>query len=163
MLNHAASRSMHRTHSLTCHINWVVASELDRSDPDRPALERARASGQLRGLRVLFVEDELLVAIVTEEDLQSAGCVVLGPYTTLASAMEAARTQEFDLAILDINLKGDMVYPLADELVKERLPFVFLTGYASVSVPERFRSAPRIAKPLNPAALIEAIRRILPH
>jgi DNA-binding response OmpR family regulator len=109
-------------------------------------------------MRVLIAEDEFLVGIQLEEDLRSAGCSIVGPFSRLATATLAARRERFDLALLDINLNGDRVYPLADELSARGVPFIFLSGYLSAALPERFRKAPRIAKPHDPAALLKAIR-----
>ena len=112
-------------------------------------------------MRVLVVEDEFLVGIQLEEDLRAAGCSIVGPFVSLETATVAARSERFDLALLDINLSGDPVYPLADELSARGVPFIFLSGYLSAALPERFRGSPQIAKPHDPAALLEAIRAAL--
>ncbi len=115
----------------------------------------------MQGLRVLVAEDEFLVALLLEEELRLNGCSVVGPFTTLAVALQAARREAFDLAILDINLNGEMVYPLADELLARGAPFLFVSGYGSVNLPERFKPLPRVPKPYDPAALLREIRQIL--
>ena len=97
-------------------------------------------AGTMNGLRVLIVEDEFLLAMSLEDDLVSAGCSPVGPFSNLASAIEATRREEFDLAILDVNLNGEPIYPLADELLSRRKPFVLVTGYGAASLPERFRT-----------------------
>jgi DNA-binding response OmpR family regulator len=109
-------------------------------------------------MRILITEDEFLVGIQLEQDLRSAGCSIVGPFGTLETATEAARRERFDLALLDINLNGEPVYPLADELSARAVPFIFLSGYLSAALPERFKGSPQIAKPHDPAALIKAIR-----
>ena len=114
-------------------------------------------------MRVLIAEDEFLVGIQLEEDLRSAGCSIVGPFGTLETATVASRRERFDLALLDINLNGDLVYPLADELSARGVPFIFLSGYLSAALPERFRGSPLIAKPHDPAALIEVIRAAVPQ
>ncbi len=113
--------------------------------------------------RLLLVEDEFLLSALLVQDLQAAGYEVLGPYATLASAMAAARSGSFDAAILDINLKGELVYPLAEELTRQQIPFLFLSGYALVNMPERFRSHPRIAKPASWTLLLKEIQAMLRH
>ena len=113
-------------------------------------------------MRVLIAEDEFLVGVQLEEDLRSAGCSIVGPFSTLEAATRASRRERFDLAILDINLNGDKVYPLADELSSRGVPFIFLSGYVSAALPERFRESPQIAKPHDPAALIKEIRAAVP-
>jgi len=117
-------------------------------------------SSALLGVRVLIVEDEFLVALQLEDDLKSAGAETVGPYGDLVSATAAAKREDFDVAVLDINLNGRLVYPLADELTARETPFVFVSGYGLSNLPERFRSAPRMAKPYDLAGLIGEIRRL---
>jgi len=112
----------------------------------------------LDGVRVFVVEDEFLLGIALEEDLKAAGCVVLGPFRSLARAREAARTEVFDLAILDINLAGELVYPLAEEMIARGKPFVFLSGYGAADMPNRFRAVRRLSKPHNAALLLQEMR-----
>lgn len=114
-------------------------------------------------LRILVVEDEFLVAIVLEEDLKTFGIDVVGPYSSLEAATEAARNEAYDLAILDVNLNGTMVYPLAEELIERGKPFLFLSGYESVHLPERLRTVPRLAKPYYPRALVGLISELVRH
>jgi CheY-like chemotaxis protein len=128
-------------------------------------LPAARAAGDVApsfdGLRVLVVEDEYLVALLLEEDLRSAGCIIVGPHTSLAAATAAGVSEPLDLAVLDVNLNGEMVYPLADHLAGRGIPLVFLTGYGAGHFPERFRTAPRVSKPHDRAALIRELERAL--
>jgi CheY-like chemotaxis protein len=114
----------------------------------------------LSGLRVLVVEDEFLVSIALEEDLGEAGAVVIGPCNDLRAGLEAARTQAFDVAVLDVNLDGTHVYPLADELSGLGIPFVFLSGYTAADLPLRFATQRRLSKPYEPSRLIEEIARL---
>ena len=111
-------------------------------------------------MRILIVEDEFFPGVLLEEDLRAAGWTTLGPYPTLSQAMSAAAAEQFDLAVLDINLKGEMVYPLADELTARGIPFMFLSGYTGRDLPERFRELPKLSKPYNAALLREEIERI---
>jgi DNA-binding response OmpR family regulator len=112
----------------------------------------------LSGKSILLVEDEFLLAIQLEELLRSLGGIVRGPFGKLDDALEAARRDDFDLAILDINLSGTMVYPLADDLRERGVPFVFLSGYSGSNLPERFRAVTRLNKPCDPDMLIAALR-----
>lgn len=132
--------------------------EAKRKYPDRAQQTDA---GPLQGLRILVVEDEFLLACSLEEDLRAAGCDVIGPFPDLARAQEAARRERFDLAVLDINLNGEMVYPLADELQARGALFVFLSGYGLANLPERFRDAARLAKPYDLPSLRRQIQRTL--
>jgi CheY-like chemotaxis protein len=119
------------------------------------------ATARFDGVRVLVVEDEYLVAVLLEEDLLAAGCSVAGPYTTLAAARAAVLAEPPDLAILDVNLNGEMVYPLAEQLADSGIPMVFLSGYDVGHFPDRFRASPRVAKPHDRAILLRAIGRAL--
>jgi two-component system, response regulator PdtaR len=105
------------------------------------------------------VEDEFLLRLELEEWLRSAGCAIIGPFSALEPARTmAARREPIDLAILDTNLNGQMVYPLADDLLASGVPVIFLTGYEKASLPVRFRVVPQVSKPYDPAALIREIR-----
>ena len=126
-------------------------------EPRNRELRRTAA----RPMRVLIAEDEFLVGFQLEEDLRSAGYSIVGPFNTLPTATQAARRERFDLAILDINLNGQMVYPLADELWARGIPFIFLSGYVSGDLPARFRRSPQLTKPHDPAALSKEIRTVL--
>jgi DNA-binding response OmpR family regulator len=130
------------------------------SDPGSSHSAAPRTAKSLSGARILVVEDEFLLALQLEELLQSRGCTVLGPFKSLEDAMAASR-EPFDLAILDINLKGTMVYPLADDLLARGRPFLFLSGYTLSNLPERFRSAVRLGKPCEPETLIKAVQSLL--
>ena len=109
--------------------------------------------------RILVVEDESLLAMELEELLQSEGYSIVGPFSNLARATESALHETIDLALLDTNLNGEMVYPLADNLSARGIPFIFLTGYGASNLPERFRAAPRMAKPYDPASLTRELSR----
>jgi CheY-like chemotaxis protein len=111
--------------------------------------------------RILIAEDEFLVAVLLEQDVTEAGYGVVGPFTGLPEALNAARDGGFDLALLDINMNGHMAYPLADELLARDVPFIFLSGYAAQDLPERFRACPRVAKPYDVAVLLREIVRLM--
>jgi CheY-like chemotaxis protein len=125
---------------------------------ESPARTSDAISSALMGVRILIVEDEFLVALQLEDDLKALGGETVGTYGDLASATDAARREEFDVAVLDINLNGRLVYPLADELAARGVPFIFVSGYSMTNLPERFRAAPRIAKPYSVAALVSEVR-----
>jgi DNA-binding response OmpR family regulator len=110
-------------------------------------------------MRVLIVEDEFLAAILLEEELRLAGCDTVGPFYTLAQARSAAKTERFDLVVLDINLNGEMVYPLARDLLARGIPFIFLSGYATRDLPKEFQDHPRLSKPFDPILLRQRIER----
>ena len=112
----------------------------------------------LEGLKVLVVEDNLLLAEVTKILLEDSGCEVVGPAGWLQRGLELAEQEPLDGAILDINLHGDMSFPIAEVLRTRGVPFVFVTGYEDRSiVPMAYRSAPRLDKPVVDERLIEAM------
>jgi DNA-binding response OmpR family regulator len=115
----------------------------------------------LAGLRVLVVEDEFLVALSLEEDLREAGCEIIGPIGDLAAATDAARAEKFDIALLDVNLKGEKIFAVADDLKARGVAFVLLSGYGKMDLPPRFHDAPRLAKPYDPQHLLREIERLV--
>jgi CheY-like chemotaxis protein len=108
----------------------------------------------LAGKRVLVVEDELLVSMLIEEILFAEGCTVAGPFTTLADALGAARNETFDIALLDVNLRGERVYPVVQILTDRGIPFMFLSGYGSGAVPDDHPEWRVCAKPFTADDLI---------
>ncbi len=125
------------------------------------AMEGPNAAGSLTGVRALIVEDEFLLALMLEEELNAAGCIIAHTAGDLAKARAAAHRADFDVALLDINLAGELVYPFADELAQAGIPFVFMSGYGISNFPERFLDSPRVAKPYEVSALIREIFRSL--
>ena len=81
------------------------------------------------GLRVLLVEDESMVALLLEDMLAELGHEVVGPVARLDKALEMAQRQALDVALLDVNLNGKEIYPVAEALAAREVPFVFVTGY----------------------------------
>jgi DNA-binding response OmpR family regulator len=75
-------------------------------------------NASLEGRRVLLVEDELMISMLIEDTLLDAGCDIIGPFTNLADALSAALNEAFDIALLDVNLRGEKVYPVADVLTR---------------------------------------------
>lgn len=128
------------------------------ADPDR-----STDIDHPNGARVLIVEDEGLLALQIEDIFQSAGSTVIGPFSDVTRARHAARHKAVDFAVLDTNLNGEPVYPLADELSANGIPFVFVTGYEASNLPERFRSIPRVSKPFDPADLTKQLQRAKPR
>ena len=119
----------------------------------------AKSATPLEGMRVLIVEDEYLLALLLEDELGSAGCALVESVSNLEKARAAVSRAEFDVALLDINLAGELVYPFADELAARGVAFVFLSGYGVANFPERFRDRPRVAKPYEFSELVRQISR----
>ena len=111
----------------------------------------------LTGKRILVVEDEYFIAKSLARDLQRAGADVLGPVPTVAEAMQLIGAGLFDAAVLDVNLRGEMAYPIADALTERRVPFVLATGYSGDTLPTRYASVPRCDKPVETDALAAAL------
>jgi two-component sensor histidine kinase/DNA-binding response OmpR family regulator len=99
--------------------------------------------------RVLLVEDEVLIGLMMRDLLTEAGYAVSGPHSSIAPAISAAEDTRFDGAVLDINLGAELIYPVADVLAGQGVPFVFVTGYDEHSVDSRFADVPILQKPLD--------------
>ena len=106
-------------------------------------------AASLAGLRVLVVEDDMLIAVHIEEMLQGLGCVVVGPVGKLDAAMRMADDEALDAAILDVNIRGGQVYPVAERLRARGVPFALASGYSDWALPEAFRNQPRLTKPFT--------------
>lgn len=106
-----------------------------------------------RSLRVLVVEDEMLVAVMLEEMLIDLGHEVAGTAANIEQATEMVERGGFDVAILDVNLNGTETYDIAERLDRRSLPFSFSTGYGRESLPERYRARPMLQKPFEQEAL----------
>jgi CheY-like chemotaxis protein len=115
------------------------------------------ADGAFGGLRVLVVEDETAVAMLIEDMLVELGCTVVGTASRLSRALQLLERVEADIAVLDVNLAGEEVYPVAEMLASRNLPFVFATGYGSGGVRKEWRDRPTLEKPFRQPQ----IRRVL--
>jgi DNA-binding NtrC family response regulator len=118
-------------------------------------------NSRLPGARVLLVEDELLVSWVAQDMLTDQGCVVLGPAASVHRALATIQAEAIDAAVLDINLDGELSYPVADALSALGVPYVFVTGYYRDRIPDAYRSIPVLQKPLRQSELGEAVARLL--
>lgn len=118
--------------------------------------------GDLKGRRVLVVEDELLLAMELEGLLSGRGCDVLGPAATVGQALAFLRDQQPEVAVLDVNLKGERVTPVAAVLRERGVPFVLITGYSEPQLSEpELQDAPRLDKPISSGALCCAMAQVL--
>jgi CheY-like chemotaxis protein len=109
------------------------------------------------GLRVLVVEDEALVAMLVEDMLADLGCVVIGPVAELDEALKVVADTEVDCAVLDVNLAGRPIFPVADALKAKGVPFAFASGYGEAGVRDDHRGAPVLQKPFREADLARAL------
>jgi len=101
----------------------------------------------LQGLRVLVVEDEAAISLLLEDMLLDFGCEVIGPAARLSAALDAVEREVVDLAILDVNVAGEPIYPVAETLARKGVPFVFSTGYGSAGIKDAYRDRPVLQKP----------------
>jgi DNA-binding response OmpR family regulator len=115
----------------------------------------------LKGVKVLVVEDEYLVASLIEQILEAAGCIVTGPIPRLSEALDAAHHENCDAAVLDVNLAGERIDPVADALCARDVPFLFVTGYGVNALPGEYTERPRVNKPFRMADLLCALSSIL--
>jgi CheY-like chemotaxis protein len=117
----------------------------------------------LAGKRILVVEDEILVYMLIESVLEEHECEALppAPRVPAALAMVAADSFAADAAILDLNLAGEPVYPVAERLTEKGVPFLFLTGYGEGALDERFKGRPIVQKPFRDGALLETLIQTL--
>src|SRR4051794_14329719 len=113
---------------------------------------------RLPGYRILVVEDETLLAVTIEEILQDLGCEVVGPIGRLDAALRSATHDRLDAAVLDISIRGGLVFPVAKQLLARGIPFVFASGYGEWALPADFADRPRVTKPFTVRELEAAIR-----
>lgn len=113
------------------------------------------------GKRVMVVEDEAMIWMLIEDSLVDHGCVAVGPLSRVDDALRAAETETVDAALLDVNLVGVPVYPVADVLVRRGIPFGFLTGYGEVGLREEYRKHPVLKKPFTQKNLVGLLGTLL--
>ena len=118
-------------------------------------------SPDLSNARILIVEDEYFLADDLARALERQGAEVVGPVGSLDEAEILVGEGKFDCAILDIILRGEMAFPIADRLESKGIPFIVASGYNSAAIPDRFLAVPRVEKPFNPGEVIAAIPNLL--
>lgn len=116
----------------------------------------------LNGCRVLVAEDEYLLANDIAHALVEAGAIVLGPVPSIEEALALVLSEpHIDLALLDINLRGEMIFAVADALADRGTAFAFATGYDSWTLPDRFAAVPRLEKPIRSRQLAKELALML--
>jgi CheY-like chemotaxis protein len=115
----------------------------------------------LAGRKVLVVEDQYLIADDLCELVERLGGRVVGPTSRVASALAALGSEAPDLALLDVNLEDELVYPVAAALRDAGIPFLFTTGYDATVIDPRFGEVPHLAKPISKGMLTEAVKQLL--
>jgi ActR/RegA family two-component response regulator len=113
----------------------------------------------LRGRRLLVIEDDYLIAAALERALEDRGAEVVGPAGSVEGALRLVEAEgdRLDGAVLDINLRDERVYPVADALAARGVPFVFLTGYDAQVIPDTYAGVPRSEKPVSTALLARTL------
>ncbi|WP_297803369.1 response regulator [uncultured Brevundimonas sp.] len=118
-------------------------------------------SDALAGRRVLIVEDESLVAMLLETILEDLECQIVGPAGSVEEGVNVAKAQDIDAALLDVNVAGQYVFPVAECLKERGIPFVFSTGYGEGGLPDQWRGHPTIQKPFTEVAVRDALAQAL--
>jgi CheY-like chemotaxis protein len=112
----------------------------------------------LQGLRVLVVEDDFLLADGLAEELAEHGLQVVGPVATVQQALRLLDDgTPIDAAILDVNIGGEMAYPVADRLAERGTPFLLASGYDAAALPARFRHVRSCEKPYVIGRILDAL------
>lgn len=111
-------------------------------------------------ITALLVEDEPLIAMMMADMLADFNFDVLGPFATVAKAISAVEQTNVHVALLDVNLAGEMVYPVASRLRELGVPFIFMTGYAPESIEMQFTGAPILKKPVDQTQLYRTLQRV---
>jgi DNA-binding response OmpR family regulator len=112
--------------------------------------------------RILVVEDEFIVAMGLEMVLTDAGYLVAGPLGRVDQALEAATNETFDAALLDVNVRGEEIYPVAEVLTRRGIPFAFLTGYGREAIAPEWTDATVLPKPFKAAELLATVQAFFP-
>jgi CheY-like chemotaxis protein len=112
----------------------------------------------LKGRLLLVVEDEYMLALEMGASLEEFGAVVLGPVGDIDDALDLIdETPTIDGAVLDLNIRGEMSFPVADALLERGIPIVFATGYDKSHIPSRYAHITRCEKPIAPAYVAKAL------
>ncbi|HJP98778.1 MAG TPA: response regulator [Rhodanobacteraceae bacterium] len=101
----------------------------------------------LEGCRVLIVEDDAMISMMLQDLLEDMGCQVVGVASRLEEARHKSEAEDFDVALLDVNLRGERTFPVAEAMQQHHRPFVLTTGYATTILPDSLRDATLLQKP----------------
>ena len=115
----------------------------------------------LEGRRILVVEDEMLVSMLIEDILLDLGCEIVGPASRVPKALEIALSERVDAALLDMNVAGERVFPVADALAERGIPFAFVSGYGDEVLDGSHAGRPVVKKPFPASALEVTLRACL--
>jgi DNA-binding response OmpR family regulator len=118
-------------------------------------------ASRLAGLRVLVIEDEMLISMLIEDLLAEYGCTVVGPFNRVVDALDVAHHQSIDLALLDVNIAGIKVYPVAEALHVRGIPFLLLSGYGEAAIPHDRPTWAACVKPFRTEELVKRLVALL--
>jgi CheY-like chemotaxis protein len=125
-------------------------------------MQHAQPQQSLTGRRVLIVEDEFFVADDLAQAVAQLGGEIVGPVPTCEEALVLlSMAEQIDIAVLDINLEDEAVFPVADALTRQGVPFLFATGYSQATVPPQYQHVPRWEKPFTPEDLAQALPKLM--
>jgi two-component sensor histidine kinase/CheY-like chemotaxis protein len=149
---------VYRDTGLECRIGFPLAEPETRLVPEPVEVQHDAAPVRRNNLRILVVEDSALAAMELCQTISDAGFVVVGPAGSIPEALALAERKDLSAAVLDVNLHGEPVFPVADALRKRKVPIVFVTGYGDQYVfPQDLRDARRLTKPVQADQLLDAI------
>ena len=114
-----------------------------------------------KGLRIFLVEDEAMIRMMVVDMIEELGHVVAAEAGQIDQALELAQSAEFDLAILDVNVRDKLITPVAELIKAREIPIIFATGYGSGGLPEGFREFPALPKPFQLETLAAAIDGVI--
>jgi DNA-binding NtrC family response regulator len=118
----------------------------------------------LAGRRIFVVEDEFLISLLLETALEDEHCTIIGPFDRVPAALAAAAAETVDLALLDVNVGGEKVYPVAEYFAERNIPFLLLSGFGDQAAPPRAANDPRwevFSKPFKIGALLGKMNDLL--
>jgi signal transduction histidine kinase/CheY-like chemotaxis protein len=155
-------------------ITWKISMKLPHSDARQESVREQpelvvptpmqqdagvspKRAAKLAGLRVLVIEDESLIALDLVDRLEGAGAEVAPPVSTAQESLQVIEDGKFDCALLDANLHGHPVTDIAAALTRRKIPFAFITGYGRAGLPDSFKQAPVLSKPVSDEQLFAAI------
>ena len=115
----------------------------------------------LESRRIFVVEDSPVVAEMLAEMLRDLGCAVVGPIGNMGIALEQAAEEAIDAAVIDLNIRGGKVFPVARALADRGIPFLLMSGYGDFSLPQEWEDRPRLTKPFSAETLDAALKALL--
>src|ERR1700716_3007312 len=113
------------------------------------------------GYSVFLVEDEVMIRMMLAGMLEELGHKVAAEAGHVEEAIKLAKSTEFDLAILDVNLNGQVITPVAEVIKARNRPFIFATGYGKAALPKEYRGRPALTKPFQLETLVEMLHRVM--